>query len=136
MESYLALEKVRFEEDLAVSIGVDSEILDLPVPELLLQPLVENAVKHGMKTSPMPLRIRISGRPDGDRLLIEVANTGKWLPRDGRPGERNGLGLGNLRKRLDLAFDGRYRLGTGEAGEWVFVTVELPGKERHHETGP
>jgi len=135
MESYLALEKVRFEEGLAVSIGVDPEILDLPVPELLLQPLVENAVKHGMKTSPMPLRIRISGRRAGDRLLIEVANTGKWLPRDGRPGERNGLGLENLRKRLDLAFDGRYRLGTGEAGEWVFVTVELPGKERHHGTG-
>jgi PAS domain S-box-containing protein len=134
MESYLALEEVRFEEDLAVSISMDPGILDLPVPELLLQPLVENAVKHGMKTSPMPLRIRVAGRAAGGRLFIEVANTGKWLPREKRPGERNGVGLENLEKRLDLAFAGRYRLTTGEAGGWVSMTVEIPVEREHHGT--
>lgn len=134
MESYLALEKIRFEDDLAVSVHMDPGILELPVPELLLQPLVENAVKHGMKTSPTPLRIRVTGRAAGDRLLIEVANTGKWVPGRKREGEKDGVGLENLRKRLDLAFSGRYRLNTGELREWVSVTVEIPCKEENHET--
>jgi len=133
IESYLSLEKVRFEEDLAITIHATPEIQNIPVPELLLQPLVENAVKHGMKTSAMPLTIRIYGWIAGERLRIEVANTGRWIPREERTEKRDGVGLDNLRKRLNLAYDGHYRLNREETDGWVHVTVEIPLKDQKNE---
>ena len=133
IESYLGLEKVRFEDDLAITLHVSPEILDIPVPELLLQPLVENAVKHGMKTSAMPLTIRIYGWVAGNMLRIEVANTGKWIPPEDRSEKRDGVGLENLRNRLKLAYAGHYRLSREEENGWVHVTVEIPLKDGKNE---
>lgn len=133
IESYLGLEKVRFESDLVITFRVSPMIGDIPVPELILQPLVENAVKHGMKTSTMPLSIRVYGWITGNRLRIEVANTGRWIPREDETGKRTGVGLENLRARLKLAYNERYRLDREEENGWVNVTVEIPLEDETHE---
>jgi PAS domain S-box-containing protein len=134
IESYLNLEKVRFEDDLAISINVSEEIGDTLIPELLIQPIVENAVKHGMKTSSVPLGVDVACMAAGDFVRIEVSNTGQWVCGDAE-GFRGtgGLGLENIRKRLDLTYGDRYRLNIGESEGRVIVAVEIPREGEKNE---
>jgi len=125
--NYLNLEKVRFEDDLAVSIHAPDTLQDAMIPELLIQPLVENAVKHGMKTSPMPLQVDVSCREANESLEITVSNTGRWIGRDNGNGKGGGgVGLENIRKRLSLTYGDRYRLSINELDKHVRVTVGIP----------
>ncbi|OPY03637.1 MAG: Sensor histidine kinase YpdA [Syntrophorhabdus sp. PtaB.Bin047] len=137
IESYLSLEKVRFEGDLSVSVSMPEEIGDTMVPELLVQPIVENAVKHGMKTSPLPLRVDVSCRVAGEYVRIEIRNTGKWIARDAPAdaGKGGGIGLENIRKRLQLTYGDRHVLEMGESGGRVVVTVEIPRRGDKNEKG-
>jgi len=124
--SYLKLEKIRFEDDLVVEIITSPNCGEALVPELLLQPLVENAVKYGMKTSPMPLRIAIRCTLSEKMLEVEVANTGKWLS-DTEPGQdKNGIGLQNLRQRLNLRYPDTSSLTLETRGGWIIAKVDLP----------
>lgn len=91
---YLALEQARFEEKLQVTIDIPSEAASWPMPAMLLQPLVENAVKHGMRTSPLPLIVEVIASVKAGRLQLLVRNTGKLQPGN------VGVGLRNLRDRL------------------------------------
>ena len=100
MEGYLEVEKIRFEERLEYSLVADAEVRRLRVPGALVQPLLENAIKFGQRTSPRPLRITIHARTGPEGLLIEVMNSGKWVPEGGR--DSSGIGLVNLRRRLQL----------------------------------
>ena len=76
------------------------------VPTLLLQPLVENAIKHGIAADPKGGILRIRGRIEGKVLLLDVANTGQ----SASPGRRGtGVGLANLKSRLELAYGGKAR---------------------------
>jgi len=132
--NYLNLEKVRFEDDLAISIHSPDALHDAMIPELLIQPLVENAVKHGMKTSPMPLQVGVSCREADGSVEITVSNTGRWIGRDNGNGD-GGVGLENIRKRLSLTYGDQYRLHIGEQDGRVCVSVEIPrtggtGEER------
>jgi PAS domain S-box-containing protein len=125
--NYLNLEKVRFEDDLAISIHAPDALHDAMIPELLIQPLVENAVKHGMKTSPMPLQVDVSCREENGSLEIAVSNTGRWIGRDNGNGNGDGgVGLENIRKRLSLTYGEQYRLYIGEQDGRVCVSVEIP----------
>jgi hypothetical protein len=77
---YLEVEKVRFEDDLEVRIELEPDAARRPLPAFLVLPLVENAIKHGQRTSAMPLRIEIAARVErGSTLCIEVKNTGAWV---------------------------------------------------------
>lgn len=100
LEGYLRVEKIRFEERLEYSLIADAEVRRLRVPGALVQPLLENAIKFGQRTSPRPLRITIlaQARPEG--VVIEVMNSGKWVPEGGL--DSTGIGLVNLRRRLQL----------------------------------
>lgn len=136
IESYLRLEKVRFEDDLAISIDVSEEVGDTMIPELLIQPIVENAVKHGMKTSPIPLEVDVACMAAGDFARIEVSNTGQWVCGDaGGFRGTSGLGLENIRKRLDLTYGDHYRLNIGENEGRVIVAVEIPREGEKNEKG-
>jgi len=134
--NYLNLEKVRFEDDLVISIHSPDALHDAMIPELLIQPLVENAVKHGMKTSFMPLEVDVSCREADGSLEIAVSNTGRWIGRDNGNGNGGGgIGLENIRKRLYLTYGDQYRLYIGEQDGRVCVSVEIPrtggtGEER------
>lgn len=127
VESYLRVERLRFEENLLVNTDVDDAARAAGVPEFLLQPLVENAIKHGMKTSEMPLRVVIrAGCADG-MLELEVRNTGHWLTKADEA-TSGGVGLENLRRRLDLFYPNSHRLKTSEEAGWVSVAGAIPLK--------
>jgi len=127
LESYLNIERVRFGANLEVNVECAPAMAGRVVPALSLQPLVENAIKHGMKSGTLPLRVRISAARYGEDLVLEVANTGRWAPPD--PAPRARVGLDNLRKRLDILYPGRHALDIGDGDGWVRVTLTLPAGE-------
>ncbi|MFN8012122.1 MAG: histidine kinase [Holophagaceae bacterium] len=127
LERYLALERMRLGPRLDVEWAWEEGIGSQPVPPLLLQPLVENAVKHGVSRHKQGGRVRIEARTLGDpaRLQLRVANTGKPLGRAERPG----LGLRNLEERLRLLFDGAATFSLESRPEGTVSSVELPALE-------
>ncbi len=99
LESYLAIEKARFEERLSYSFDIDAETRALKIPPMILQPLVENAVKHGIAPEVNGGSVKISGRAMSDYFLIEVEDTGAGR-RNGSRHKATGIGLKNIRERL------------------------------------
>jgi LytS/YehU family sensor histidine kinase len=127
MENYLHVEKIRFAENLNYQIDVDQEAHAFMVPSQLVQPLLENAIKYGQRTSPMPLSIRIHARLTGKDLHLVVENSGSWvepsaLSRD----EGMGIGVSNLRRRLQLLTGDRGSLTYEHSPGRVRAMVTLP----------
>lgn len=122
VRNYLAIEQTRFEERLEVEFRIDEAAEGLPTPSFLLNPLVENAIKHGLKSSARPLRVRVSARVEGGALVLEVANTGGLA---GAGGGGTGVGLRNTRERLEKVYGGRGRLELFEEGGWVRARVTV-----------
>lgn len=123
--SYLAVQKARFQEKLAIECHIDMEARDALVPGILIQPLVENAMKYGRRTSARPLRIRllISCLPE-ERVCIEVANTGRWVEPD--PNDAvGGIGLKNLKERLRLLYPDSHEFRISQDSGWVSVQIVL-----------
>jgi len=131
LENYLHVEKIRFAEKLQYRIDADQEARALIVPNQLVQPLLENAIKYGHQTSPVPLSIRIEAHSTGDHLHLTVENTGSWVePSASSPdhGKGSGLGMGisNLRRRLQLLTGDRATLIYEQSPPWVRALVTLP----------
>jgi two-component system, LytTR family, sensor kinase len=124
---YLAIEKIRFEEKLIITSHVDPAAAKYPLPGFLLQPLVENAVKHGMHTSDMPLRIALRAEVNDESLRLEVANTGKWREQEqiADGGQLHGIGLRLVRERLNIAYPGLHRFAQICEGGWVMQRIEI-----------
>jgi len=124
---YFAIEKIRYEDKLDVAFDIDPLAEDYPVLSFLIHPLIENAIKYGMQTSPMPLKIQIKAVVDNGNLKVEVCNSGKWI----EPSEDNssksgtGTGLENVRRRLENAFPDRHRFEIFEADQGVHVRLEI-----------
>ena len=125
LRSYLDIEKIRFEEDLEVCFEIEPEASGCMVLSVLLQPLVENAIKYGMQTSSMPLRIRLLGTIRDHQLHLEVANTGRWLTTDETDGRTTRIGLRNLRQRLDQFYPARHSFAITEQDGWVKATIDI-----------
>lgn len=128
LEHYFAIEKKRFEDSLQVQFEIDPQAEDFPIPSFLIHPLVENAVKYGMKTSPMPLRIKIEAQVKDRTLELTVRNSGSWLAPDGESRNKpagTGTGLKNVADRLENRFPGRHKLSTFEDEECVVVHITL-----------
>lgn len=122
LQNYLRVEKCRFEEDLEIEVDVAPDAAGTPVPTSLVQPLIENAIKFGRLTSPLPLRVRIGARRDASHLHLEVANSGAWVPE----GTGTGIGLANLRRRLSLLVGDTATLTTSVRDGWVHAAVHVP----------
>jgi LytS/YehU family sensor histidine kinase len=95
---YLELEKARFRDRLATRIDVDASLLEALVPRFLLQPLVENAVRHGIEPSERPGRVEVTASRAGSSLVLQVRDTGAGP--DAAASGQGGIGLGNTRERL------------------------------------
>jgi two-component system, LytTR family, sensor kinase len=100
---YLDIEAVRFPNRLSVAIDMPPDLADAAVPGLILQPLVENAIKHGVSQSTSPVSLSIRARVNGDQLVLTVANTGSGASRNAMTG-LGGIGLANVRDRLAARF--------------------------------
>jgi LytS/YehU family sensor histidine kinase len=136
LEPYLEIEQARLEDRLTVVMTIAPETLDARVPHLILQPLVENAVRHGIATRIEPGRVEISAArgPDGRFLLLEVRDDGRGVDRDHELGTRRGVGLINIRSRLEQLYGGEHRFKLeNQAVGGVLVQIALP--YRRAETG-
>jgi len=133
LDNYLKVEKIRFAEKLQCRIDAKQEARAFMVPCQLVQPLLENAIKYGQQTSPMPLAILIQAQITGERLHLTVENTGSWVEpasssRDLGIGTIMGIGMGisNLRRRLQLLTGDRATLTHDHSPQRVRAVVTLP----------
>jgi signal transduction histidine kinase len=135
---YLDIERIRFGERLRVRFEVDPAVETARLPSLLLQPLVENAVKYAVTPQEEGADILVSAAANGGRLIIQVADSGPGLdgPRPGPSHEGTGVGLENIRERLAQAYgaDHRFELAParlpeavrGQGGPGLKIVIDLP----------
>jgi LytS/YehU family sensor histidine kinase len=122
VKNYLEIEKIRFQERLVVEMEIDPDVLDAQIPNLILQPLIENAVRHGISRQTTVGNLLIRAKRDGSRLSISIEDNGPGL-NGNRPKKRRegGVGLTNIRARLKQFYD----------DDFFF---EVAGKENEHGT--
>ena len=128
LKLYLDIERMRFEERLRFKVDVEPRALGGQLPSLLLQPLVENAVKYAVTTQEDGAEITLDARLAADRLVITVADSGPGLTdAPARPTSSSGVGLANIRDRLAQAYgpDHRFELSPN-APQGLIVTIDIP----------
>jgi two-component system, LytTR family, sensor kinase len=129
LQRYVDIQKVRFGERLRVSVDIPADLLDTQVPNLLLQPLVENAIKHGVATRVVGGNVRVTGARKDSSVCLSVYNDGPSFPDDWQTNGA-GVGLANLRTRLQILHGDASELQMRRAGaDGVEVIVTLPLKE-------
>jgi two-component system LytT family sensor kinase len=128
LQRYVDIQQVRFGERLRVSVGIPAELMDAQVPSLLLQPLVENAIKHGIATRVVGGNVRVSGARRDGNLYVTVYNDGPAFADDWQT-QDVGVGLANLRTRLRILHGEASDLRMKRSGaDGVEVIVSLPLK--------
>lgn len=128
IKNYLMVEKARFRADLEIECRIDESIRNQLVPGIVIQPLIENAIKFGRRTSPKPFTVRLLiSRPESRYLRIEVSNTGHWVEQEKQRPD-SGVGLENLQRRLALLYPEAREFRLLKEGGWVTVQVDLPIK--------
>ncbi|HEV2540624.1 MAG TPA: histidine kinase [Frateuria sp.] len=127
LRCYLEIQQVRFQDRLDTRLDVAQDTLRAAVPSMILQPLVENALRHGLLAKPEPGTLHIASRRDGDLLHLRIDDDGLGLPPDG---PLEGLGLGNTRARLAVLFGAAASLELNRRAEGgTRVELRLPFRE-------
>ena len=137
IDAYLGIEEGRFGERLQIEIEVQPGAIDALVPNFILQPLVENAIKHGVSAVRGPSKVRIRAARDGDALVLSVLNTfldgaeEAARPEDTGAAEepRTGIGLANIRQRLAACYGDGAKLETGLTKEGFEAVIRLPAAQ-------
>jgi two-component system LytT family sensor kinase len=135
LEKYLEIQKIRFGDRLTVRYEVDPSARTLLVPRLLLQPLAENAITHGLSRLEGPGTLSVEARRENGRLILRVLDDGPGVP-EGGP-RRQGVGLGNTRERLQQLYGADQRLvleNRPEGGAEVRVEIPASTVERANGT--
>jgi two-component system LytT family sensor kinase len=133
---YVQIEQTRFADRLVVRYDIHPETLDTLVPNLILQPLVENAIKHGVAKKPAEGHIDISARRDGDKLRLEVRDDGVGLSEDALTAMQKGIGVSTTRARLQHLFGADYRFEFHRRPEGLAVVVGIPWRTPPDESMP
>ena len=127
LRRYLHIESARLGDRLRVQVEAAAPVLDAAVPPLLLQPLVENAVRHGVAPFPGAGSVEVEAVREGDNLVVRVHDTGPGLPPEPSRPRGRGIGLENTRRRLDRLYGASAALGfETPRGGGLTVTVRLP----------
>ncbi|MFH0736784.1 MAG: histidine kinase [bacterium] len=122
---YLNIEQVRYGENLIVEFDIPDETFNFKLPIFLIHPLVENAIKHGMHSSKMPLKIYISSALKNNTLILKVKNTGNWIENNNEESNKTGIGLQNIKKRLENAFPNNYLFEIIKEQDFVELVIKL-----------
>jgi ligand-binding sensor protein/two-component sensor histidine kinase len=139
IRDYLTIQQVRFGERIQVAIEVDSQILNMKIPALTLQPLVENSIIHGLENKVEGGKIEITGTIHGNQMIICVSDTGIGIPeeiirsifqaekRTQTHGQTTGLGIINVHKRIQHYFGSEYGLVLdSKLGAGTTISIRLP----------
>ena len=128
LKLYLEIEKMRFDERLRPHFHIDERVARGRLPSLLLQPLVENAIKYAVTPQEEGADITVSARLAGERVQIAVSDTGPGLiEAKQRPTLSTGVGLANIRERLAQAYGPDHRFETrSDPGKGFSVEIEIP----------
>jgi sensor histidine kinase YesM len=126
LQKYLEIEQTRFQDRLTVAYDIDPDTLDAEVPRLILQPLVENAITHGVAPRSGPGAIRIAARRDGDVLCLEVRDNGVGLSGGAGAQLQEGVGLSNTRDRLECLYGSAHALEFLEKDHGLAVEMRFP----------
>jgi len=127
LKLYLEIEKMRFEDRLRPHFRIESETIGARLPSLLLQPLIENAIKYAVTPSENGADIWITAVPDGQAVRIEVADNGNTDGQEIAASPSTGVGLANIRDRLSQAYGAEHRFDTRKNEKGGFsVIVEIP----------
>ena len=127
---YLDIQQIRFQDRLHLEFDIAADTQDCPFPQFLLQPLVENALVHGLEQQLGDARLRISARREGEQLLVEVQDNGRRPTR--RPAARagQGIGLSNTRARLEKLYQGQAQLEFSQpATGGTVVVLRVPHRQ-------
>jgi len=129
---YLEIEKSRYEEKLIIKFDIDEDAEEYPVLSFLIHPLVENAIKYGMKTSNLPLEIELSAKLVGKELTVSVENSGSWYEHNDSSSMNNstGTGLENVKQRLENAFPDNHNFLVEKLGDSVKVIIKIVGNHK------
>ncbi|MFN3944117.1 MAG: sensor histidine kinase [Allosphingosinicella sp.] len=126
IRSYLHVEEARFGDRLSVRWRVDEEAREMQVPNFILQPLVENAIKHAVAPARSKVAIDVEARQDGDRLVLVVANEGGAAAEKRRRDGGEGVGLKNCRERLQRLYGPRALVDSGPTETGYRCEIRLP----------
>lgn len=125
IEKYLEIERIRFSDRLSFTVEVEPAALEAEVPSLIIQPLVENAIRHGIEPHPRAGRIDVTVRREPAAIVLIVRDNGGGLPPGGFT--REGIGLGNTRERLRELYGDRHRFElANHPGGGLQVRLTLP----------
>jgi sensor histidine kinase YesM len=124
---YLEIELIRFHDRLAVDWDIDSQVLEAEVPNLILQPLVENAMRHAVDSNSEDSRIEIAAHLQNGQVLMEVRDDGKDLKKISGQNGATGLGLKNTRARLSELYGEDYSFSLSRReDEWTVAQIVIP----------
>jgi sensor histidine kinase YesM len=128
LQKYLDIQKVRFSDRLKVNVDVPEELLGSPVPSLILQPIVENAIKHGISKEARGGWIRVSAFRSNGSLSFRVYNDGAKLASDWESA-RSGVGIANIRSRLQMLYGDDFEFHLENQAAGVEVLMSVPFRE-------
>jgi len=138
VSSYIGIQQIRHEDKFTVAIDVPEDLLDCLVPNLLIQPIVENAMVHGVEKKVGTGSLEIKGFRSGNDLCIEIADNGPGMSsekietlfkNENQDGDRESIGPINVDRRIKLDYGPGYGISiSSEEGEGTVVTVNIPYK--------
>jgi len=135
LENHLGVERIRFGDRLTVRVDIAEDTLGCAVPHLILQPLVENAIRHGIGRNPGPDEVCISARRVGDFLELEITNSNSDLKFPRSDALHTGIGLSNSRSRLHELYDKQSSLVlTSLQPRGVSVKITLPYRQLNEDS--
>ncbi|GJM10245.1 MAG: ATPase [Lysobacteraceae bacterium] len=129
ISEYLGIEQIRFEDRLTINEDYDPAAMNVQVPSMILQPLVENAMQHGVAGTDLPCELSIRTVLDGGRLRVRLTDTGAGCSLSSDDGFKPGVGLSNVRERLETCYGEAFRLQLdSEPGQGTEVVLDAPAQ--------
>jgi sensor histidine kinase YesM len=125
LRQYLDLIKIRMADRLDYDLKIDANLDETPLAPMLLQPLVENAIKHGLEPKVEGGRVTVRASREGEKMILTVTDNGLGFS-DNADSKGNGVGLANLRERLALLYDNRATLTIADANPGTRITIFIP----------
>lgn len=138
LKNYFSIEKKRFQEKLVIDLDIADNTRNCRILSFILQPFVENAIKFGMQTSEMPLKIGLSSQLEGKDLVLNISNTGTWIDSSEHEAENSeysgtGQGIQNAVNRLNIAYPEQYQLLFEKLSQKVIIKLVIRNIEPYEE---